>query len=94
MKVEKITDLQLARIHPRSPARKCPACGRQIRAGQHVLTHRLTADRYADATMRIHVACLRERIEDVPEDDIAPSNADAALAQARREAKQAALAQR
>lgn len=94
MRVVAITRKYLERWHGKSSCRKCPACKRALRPGQHVIHLRLLAKAFADTDLHIHVACIREAIADVPEDDVEPTNPAAAHAAIRRAAMATAAAQR
>ena len=90
MKILEATPKFLNRWPTRHRARKAACCGYKIKPGQHVVTHDLDVPTFGTATVTFHVACLRARLEDVPEDTITPTSARAAWQAERR----AAIAER
>lgn len=84
MKLILVDEKYLRRIPADARARKATCCGRAIRAGQYVLHHRFDANAFAQTDVHFHAACLKARLECVPEDNVAPTDVDAADAALRR----------
>lgn len=85
MKIIEATEKFLARWPKGHRVRKGACCGHAVVPGQWVVVHdRQLPGVSLDSTTLTHVSCLRDRFEDVPEDDVEPRSPAAAFRRERR----------